>query len=438
MKIEVSIPASYFNQKLKSTIVLLLIYCVIGILVLVVFAINSAKTVSKPLISIAKSLAVSVLEYNSIAGQIDNLHSTILDSKNKLCELLLSKMPADKLSDAEEKLLFEVTQNFPEKFFMVYVHDKNFILDNYPKLCAASFTSVSYNASNSTLFIDAEKMTPADAAREIKENTAILSVNTNIIIGSVLTGAENIYGEICKMQTAAKYSENHTVNLLSELPDYYENIDSVVMSKEDAGLLKRYIRDGISFEANKIIYSLWYNITENPCGGNEIEALYYSLHSLLTQLSFELGCNTSPDTYNAYLSVTELDFILVNFSETLCEYVINHKSNCDRRGQMILNYINKNYTKQDLYMPVLEKEFNLSNKTITQIIKTQSGMNFSNYLNNLRLTKAAEMLTKTTYSVNEIAQMVGFSLPNTFYKAFKKKYGISANIFRTNEHTDRD
>ena len=52
------------------------------------------------------------------------------------------------------------------------------------------------------------------------------------------------------------------------------------------------------------------------------------------------------------------------------------------------------------------------------------------YINDVRLSRAAEMLKNTDNKITYIAFLCGFEDSNYFSTAFKKKYGISPKIYR--------
>ena len=58
------------------------------------------------------------------------------------------------------------------------------------------------------------------------------------------------------------------------------------------------------------------------------------------------------------------------------------------------------------------------------------GLTFTEYLTQLRLNKAAEMLAETDYSIVQIADEVGYGDYCYFSKVFKKYKGISPTQFR--------
>ncbi|MCL2894271.1 AraC family transcriptional regulator [Brenneria tiliae] len=69
---------------------------------------------------------------------------------------------------------------------------------------------------------------------------------------------------------------------------------------------------------------------------------------------------------------------------------------------------------------------------IARVLKEHTGMTFKQLLQEKRLEKAAEMLTNTRATIEEIISTVGYDNASYFYKIFKNKFGVSLNSFRKN------
>ena len=66
-------------------------------------------------------------------------------------------------------------------------------------------------------------------------------------------------------------------------------------------------------------------------------------------------------------------------------------------------------------------------------IKEKTGVNFSTYLENIRMSEAARMIKETDISLNELYISVGYNNANTFRRAFKKIYGVTPSSMRENK-----
>ena len=65
-----------------------------------------------------------------------------------------------------------------------------------------------------------------------------------------------------------------------------------------------------------------------------------------------------------------------------------------------------------------------------QQYKEKTGVNFSTYLENIRMAEAARLIQETDISLNELYIAVGYNNSNTFRRAFKKVYGVTPSAMR--------
>ena len=98
--------------------------------------------------------------------------------------------------------------------------------------------------------------------------------------------------------------------------------------------------------------------------------------------------------------------------------------------ETITKYLNENYT-QDISLYTLSKNMYLSPVYISKIFKEIMGDSPINYLIQIRLTKAKDLLKDSELSIKTIAKMVGYNDPYYFSKLYKKYYGISPNKVRS-------
>ncbi len=87
-------------------------------------------------------------------------------------------------------------------------------------------------------------------------------------------------------------------------------------------------------------------------------------------------------------------------------------------------YLKQNYTDPDLSLSALSSIFHMTESSLSKFFKAKFGINFSTYLEKLRLNEAKSLLAATDLTVSEIANRVGYVNITTFYKAFKRKQGI--------------
>jgi Response regulator containing CheY-like receiver domain and AraC-type DNA-binding domain len=92
-------------------------------------------------------------------------------------------------------------------------------------------------------------------------------------------------------------------------------------------------------------------------------------------------------------------------------------------------YIRQNYC-QDIKLENLAHMFYISKEHISRTFKKQYNINLFDYIANLRIEKAKELLQKTQMSIEEVAANSGFSNGNYFSKSFRKVTGVAPSEYK--------
>lgn len=88
----------------------------------------------------------------------------------------------------------------------------------------------------------------------------------------------------------------------------------------------------------------------------------------------------------------------------------------------IIDYINFNFLN-DITYDALSKKFGVSVPTLNKILKSSTETTLHNYVLSLRLDYAKNLMEQSINS-EKIAEMSGFNSYSTFYRAYKKFYGV--------------
>lgn len=105
------------------------------------------------------------------------------------------------------------------------------------------------------------------------------------------------------------------------------------------------------------------------------------------------------------------------------------KGTTEKRQEQIANYISSNY-KMRISLTEMAKYLYVSVPYLSKYIKKQFGMNFSEYVNEVRLINAVDDLLYTERTIMSIALDNGFANTTTFNELFKKRYGSTPSIYR--------
>lgn len=127
-----------------------------------------------------------------------------------------------------------------------------------------------------------------------------------------------------------------------------------------------------------------------------------------------------------------------SYSERMWEKIKIKESGNEADGHksvslQVLNYIKEHFTQNDLTLNLMAERLHISQSYITKIVKEKTGSNFTDYLNNLRINMAIKILldADTDCTINEIAEMTGYSSQHYFSRAFKNYTGLSPMQYRT-------
>jgi len=151
----------------------------------------------------------------------------------------------------------------------------------------------------------------------------------------------------------------------------------------------------------------------------------YNFKSLFTQIQ-------------EYETLEEIKKLMLTISTELAKTFENETLVKKKEvAQQVKEYIDENYSRPDITIYTLADKVNLSPNYVRLIFKEIYNISPSDYLLEVRMNKAKELLIQTDYTVKKIAELVGFSDNRYFYITFKRYTGKTAEEFRK-EHRQKD
>ena len=132
-----------------------------------------------------------------------------------------------------------------------------------------------------------------------------------------------------------------------------------------------------------------------------------------------------------------LIYSYVNIMTVIAEYltVSNRIQTRNKKiPNLIAEYINKNYASK-ITLPILSQKFGYCNTTLTKSFKSEYNVSVMEYLRDVRLKAAENLIVKTTKSFKAISSECGFYDQNYFSKIFTVQYGCSPTEYRRKNMT---
>src|SRR5690606_16754090 len=91
----------------------------------------------------------------------------------------------------------------------------------------------------------------------------------------------------------------------------------------------------------------------------------------------------------------------------------------------VMDFIEQNLSEPVLNVEEMAKEVGMSRNTLYRKIKNLTGQTAIEFIRNIRIKRAAQLLRQKKINVNEVAYMVGFTDVSYFRRCFKEEFGIT-------------
>ena len=131
------------------------------------------------------------------------------------------------------------------------------------------------------------------------------------------------------------------------------------------------------------------------------------------------------------------DEALIESMNKLHKHLLNQQSVIERPSEYSCNmiiqeaiaFIKENYS-ENITVEDVARHVLISPKYFGAYFKKRYGKNFVEYLREVRMTQAAELLKNESLTVSVIAEMVGYKSATHFYDFFQKHYGQTPAQYR--------
>lgn len=109
----------------------------------------------------------------------------------------------------------------------------------------------------------------------------------------------------------------------------------------------------------------------------------------------------------------------------ICQTLLDSRTPSNDLPAAVLRFIHENLFSVDMCTTFVADHFGISKPSLQKIIKAATGATFSVFVSTQRMDRAYQLMQEPGVSVQKVAELCGFSSPNSFYKAFRRKYGVA-------------
>lgn len=171
---------------------------------------------------------------------------------------------------------------------------------------------------------------------------------------------------------------------------------------------------------------------------SKVNVIFFSAYKdfLFAQKALEAGVRNyilKSTNYN------ELIKAFTNIKNELDNQALNQRKQPQDVAGKIIATIKEHMETHYRYVTLedLAKLVHMNPDYLSKFFKKNAGVLFSEYLNSVRMEKAADCLSDIQYKTYEISDMVGYSNSFNFTRAFKNYYGMTPRDFRNQKNKSR-
>lgn len=168
---------------------------------------------------------------------------------------------------------------------------------------------------------------------------------------------------------------------------------------------------------------------------------YFSIIRVISKYLEKNGINI-----NDWVDSSNVNYTLVNGKETLSDIVLELKTTIKK----IVNSMEKEDFKnessvisevkefvnqhlgEDISLEIVAQKVYMHPMYLSKIFKKETGINFIDFLTNVRVNRAKQMMHDLTLKTYEISEMVGYKSAKHFSKVFKIAVGVTPKDYRKN------
>lgn len=220
------------------------------------------------------------------------------------------------------------------------------------------------------------------------------------------------------------------------------SLRSLKVDKLDRKVIEQFLKTGLKGEVTHFIDEYLASLGENNMRSLLFRQyvtmdIYLAAVSVLETLGYKSDelvkrCGDFKDMETVFQIESQTEDYLKNVLETtidLRETVSNQRYS--RLLKEAGNYINQNYGNDEISLNTVAASVNLSPNHFSTIFRQEMGKTFIEFLTDVRMRKAKELLRSSSMKTTEIAYAVGYKDSHYFSYLFKKTQKCTPREFRS-------
>ena len=278
--------------------------------------------------------------------------------------------------------------------------------------------------------------------RQRLENMGKTGQLVTIGVGST-TELDDIPRSYLEADSAISYrfiAGNNRVIAFSDIPQ--EQGREEIYPYREIQTLQESIRTGQAAKVEKSLQAMLSFIRTTQPPLIAARALCYDIISSINKVWAEMG--VADQSYTPYPDVFSLERIetldrfeqvILSVCKDVCDSLVpTVKSVPETRSiEQMEAYIQENYRNCEFSLQEMSGVFGMAMSNMSQYFKDQTGRTLLDYMTDLRIRTAQELLVQETMPVKEVAESVGYYNVSSFIRRFKQFTGKTPGEYRNEQ-----
>lgn len=122
--------------------------------------------------------------------------------------------------------------------------------------------------------------------------------------------------------------------------------------------------------------------------------------------------------------------MLMDFFQLLTSWAEGNQCKNACQISQVVQYMETNFRDNSLSLTSIAEAFDLNASVLSTTFKQQTGKNLSAYLEDLRIREAQRLLRTTNWTINRIAEEIGYLSASSFCRAFRRNTGQNTSTYK--------
>lgn len=268
-----------------------------------------------------------------------------------------------------------------------------------------------------------------------------LKITVTIGAGTVVTELSNVASSYHEAMQALHYRlihGNHRVIWIQDVE--VKRVNPLVFDEMKEQALIRCMKVGTMEEAQVMMDELFVVVESAPVSLQDFQIYWIEIWTAMIKVAKDMDVDYEQLFGNATHPMMEIyqcnnALEAKNWLSDICMKLMNciaveRQSGYKKLVDEAKAYMKLHYADQDISIHSVCKQLHISTGYFSGIFKKEAKTTFVNYLLDLRMEAAKELLRSTDLKAFEIGEKVGYADPNYFSFCFRKRFGMSPKEYR--------